>query len=474
MEQGNDKLELVYGLEDKPSPMESAYAAMQHLLAIIVGIITPTLVIGGVLGLGERIPYLISMSLIVSGVATFIQAKRIGPIGSGLLSVQGTSFAFLGAILTAGFIVKGQGGGPDEILATIFGICFVGAFIEIVLSRFLHVLKGIITPVVTGTVVMLIGLSLVKVGITDMAGGKWLLDNKPQFFGTVGNLGLGVLVLLVVLILNRSKNPMIRMGSIVGGILVGYLVALTMGKVNFGHMSGVEMISIPFPFNYGFDFNWTAFVGVAFIYVFEETSENHIIVISGSNKEVKSNQISDKELSTSDVLISQLEVPTLEIEDLFARAKNSGAYRVLNTAPALKISKNLICETDLLVMNEPELENISERIIDKGNVDSIVQAINELNLTKAQSIVITLGSKGVFVYTNQKGQLIDGHEVEALDTTGSGDCFIGALASHFLQDKDLLDSADFANKAAALSVMKRGASASMPTMQEVVNFHQIT
>ena len=214
--------------------------------------------------------------------------------------------------------------------------------------------------------------------------------------------------------------------------------------------------------------------GVAFIYVFEETSENHIIVISGSNKEVKSNQISDKELITSDVLISQLEVPTLEIEDLFARAKNSGAYRVLNTAPALKISKNLIRETDLLVMNEPELENISERIIDKGNVDSIVQAINELNLTKAQSIVITLGSKGVFVYTNQKGQLIDGHEVEALDTTGSGDCFIGALASHFLQDKDLLDSADFANKAAALSVMKRGASASMPTMQEVVNFHQIT
>ena len=214
--------------------------------------------------------------------------------------------------------------------------------------------------------------------------------------------------------------------------------------------------------------------GVAFIYVFEETSENHIIVISGSNKEVKSNQISDKELSTSDVLISQLEVPTLEIEDLFARAKNSGAYRVLNTAPALKVSKNLIRDTDLLVMNEPELENISERIIDKGNVDSIVQAINELNLTKAQSIVITLGSKGVFVYTNQKGQLIDGHEVEALDTTGSGDCFIGALASHFLQDKDLLDSADFANKAAALSVMKRGASASMPTMQEVVNFHQIT
>ena len=267
MEQGNDKLELVYGVEDKPSPLKSAYAALQHLLAIIVGIITPTLIIGGALGLGERIPYLISMSLIVSGVATFIQTKRIGPIGSGLLSVQGTSFAFLGAILTAGFIVKGQGGGPDEILATIFGISFVGAFIEIVLSRFLHILKGIITPVVTGTVVMLIGLSLVKAGITDMGGGKWLLDNKPEFFGSAQNLGLGVLVLVVVLVLNRSKNPMIRMSSIVGGIMVGYLVAWYMGIVNFGYMTGLPFVNIPIPFNYGFAFNWTAFIGVAFIYV---------------------------------------------------------------------------------------------------------------------------------------------------------------------------------------------------------------
>ena len=143
MEKENDKLELVYGVEDRPSPLESSYAALQHLLAIIVGIITPTLVIGGVLGLGENIPYLISMSLIVSGVATFIQARRVGPVGSGLLSVQGTSFAFLGAILTAGFIVKAQGGGPDEILATIFGVCFVGAFIEMIISRFLHVLKEV-------------------------------------------------------------------------------------------------------------------------------------------------------------------------------------------------------------------------------------------------------------------------------------------------------------------------------------------
>ena len=210
--------------------------------------------------------------------------------------------------------------------------------------------------------------------------------------------------------------------------------------------------------------------GVAFIYVFEQTSENHIIVISGSNKEVKSNQISDKELSTSDVLISQLEVPPSEIEDLFIRAKNSGTYRMLNAAPALEISKNLIRETDLLVMNESELENLSERSVDNENINSIAEAIKVLNLKTTQSIAVTLGSKGVYVYTNQKGDFIDGHKIEAVDTTGSGDCFIGALATHYLKSNDLLDSVNFANKAAALSVTKRGASASMPTLEEVVNF----
>ncbi len=110
-----DVFDLIYKLDDNPPVKEAMFAALQHLLAIIVGIITPTLIIGGVLGLGSEIPYLISMALIVSGVATFIQVKRIGPVGSGILSIQGTSFAFLGAILTAGFMVKKQGGGPNFV-----------------------------------------------------------------------------------------------------------------------------------------------------------------------------------------------------------------------------------------------------------------------------------------------------------------------------------------------------------------------
>jgi len=114
--------EIVYGLEDRPPVGESLFAAVQHFLAIIVGIMTPPLIIGNALGFpGETTAYLISMSLFVSGFATFIQCKRFGPVGSGLLSIQGTSFAFLGTIIAIGFDLKGKGLDDNAVLATIFG-----------------------------------------------------------------------------------------------------------------------------------------------------------------------------------------------------------------------------------------------------------------------------------------------------------------------------------------------------------------
>ena len=117
--------DLLYGLHDRPAPAKAFLGAVQHVLAAFVGVITPSLIIGGALGLGENIPYLISMALMVSGVATFIQTRKIGPIGSGLMALQGTSFGFLAAVLAAGFVVKNRGGSPDEILSVIFGVTFL-------------------------------------------------------------------------------------------------------------------------------------------------------------------------------------------------------------------------------------------------------------------------------------------------------------------------------------------------------------
>ena len=260
--------ELIYKLDDNPGAKASFFAALQHVLASFIGIITPTLIIGGVLGLGSEIPYLISMALMVSGVGTIIQARKPMGVGTGMICVQGTSFAFLSSILAAGFIAKANGGGPDEILAMIFGVCMLGAFIEIALSQVLSKLKRIITPIVTGTVITIIGISLIKVGFTDLAGGKWLMDNKPEFFASFENLALGFIVMIVIVLANKSSNQWVRLSSIIIGMIVGMIAAMILGKVNFSSIAQVEsVISIPIPFKYGFDFNLTAFIPVALIYL---------------------------------------------------------------------------------------------------------------------------------------------------------------------------------------------------------------
>jgi len=197
--------------------------------------------------------------------------------------------------------------------------------------------------------------------------------------------------------------------------------------------------------------------GVAFINVFEDIVENQIIVVSGANAFVESQQVSKESLNHIDILLSQLEVPSEQIEDLFIRAT---------------ISEELIKNTDLLVMNETELETLSGETLESRNIDSIISSIKGLSLKNHQSIIITLGSQGVYVCQDQKGELINGHEVHAIDTTGSGDCFIGALASNYLETENLYEAALFGNKAAALSTTKKGASLSMPTQDEVENWFQ--
>ncbi|MEG3755054.1 nucleobase:cation symporter-2 family protein [Psychromonas arctica] len=264
----SENSELIYKLDDNPSNKESFFAAIQHVLASFIGIITPTLIIGGVLGLGDEIPYLISMALMVSGVGTIIQAKRPMGIGAGMICVQGTSFAFLSSVLAAGFIAKANGGGPDQILSLIFGVCVLGAFVEIAVSQFLDKLKRVITPVVTGTVITVIGISLIKVGFTDLAGGQWLLTNKPELFASFDNLFLGGLVMVAIIVAHKYGNQWVRLSSIIIGMLIGMIAAVLMGKVNFSAINQVEsIISLPVPFKYGFSFDIAAFIPIALIYL---------------------------------------------------------------------------------------------------------------------------------------------------------------------------------------------------------------
>mgnify|MGYP003324332015 FL=1 len=254
--------ELVYELEDKPPFFESLLAAIQHLLASFVAIITPTLVIGGILGLETEIPYLISMALIASGLGTFIQAYQPLGIGAGMLCVQGTSFTFLGAILSAGFLAKNAGGGPNEIMALIVTICFFGSFVQIGLSQILPRLKRVITPLVTGIVITTIGISLIKIGMTDLAGGL-----SAENFGDTDNLILGLFVIVVIIAMNNISNDWIRLSSIVIGLIAGILAALLMNKLSIAYFTMSSAIAVPMPLKYGFDFELLLFIPLAFLFV---------------------------------------------------------------------------------------------------------------------------------------------------------------------------------------------------------------
>jgi xanthine permease XanP len=258
--------ELIYGLNDQPPVAEVIFVAFQHVLAAFVGIITPPIIICNTLGLDAvNTSYIISMSLFASGLCTFIQCRKIGPVGSGLLSLQGTSFAFLGPILGVGTTALAAGRSPQEALALIFGVCFLGSSVEIILSRFLHLMDKIITPVVSGTVVMIIGLGLIKTGIISLGGGTVAQQNGT--FGSPQNLALGGLVLAIVVLLTLSKNRFLRMGAIAIGLIVGYIISLFLGIVNFSALSQLPIIRLPIPFRYGMSFELGAFLPFILLYI---------------------------------------------------------------------------------------------------------------------------------------------------------------------------------------------------------------
>ncbi|WP_020683335.1 uracil-xanthine permease family protein [Marinobacterium rhizophilum] len=312
--------DLLYPLDATPGFTQSTFAAIAHVLASFVGIITPTLIIGGVLGLGEHIPYLISMALVVSGAGTLIQAWRPLGIGSGMICVQGTSFAFLSSVLAAGFIAKSKGGGPEEILSLILGVCFFGAFVEIVLSQFLHKLKRIITPLVTGIVITIIGISLIRVGMTDLAGGV----NAPDF-GSPANLALGGFVLLCIIVLNFSSNPWLRLSSIIIGLLIGFEIAIFMGTVSFANLATLPLMSLPMPLRYGFSFDWSAFAPIAVIY---------LITAIESTGDLTANCIISKQPIRGDGYIKRIRGGVL------ADGLNSMLAALFNTFPNTTFSQN--------------------------------------------------------------------------------------------------------------------------------------
>ncbi len=258
--------DLVYALNDKPKPLVAFFAAFQHLLAILVPIVTPGLLICLALGVSkEDTNMILSMSLVISGIATFLQCKKVGPFGAGLLIVQGTSFNFIGPIIGIGSAMVAAGTPVEAVMASIFGVVIAGSFIEMGVSQILPWIKKLITPLVTGIVVLLIGLTLIKEGLISMGGGYQAMADKT--FANTDNLIMSCTVLALIILLNRIRITWVKSSAILIALLVGYILAGFMGHLDFSGLQDAPLVQIPTPMHFGLSFSWSLFIPMAFIYL---------------------------------------------------------------------------------------------------------------------------------------------------------------------------------------------------------------
>lgn len=256
---------MLYGLEDNPPPLAKLLAALQHLLAIFLSIITAPLLICIGMGLEAReTSYMISSALVISGVATYIQVRRFGRVGSGLLSIQGTSFTFIGPLIFAAHSLRDQYS-TDQLLGIIFGCTMVGAVMMMVLSQFLHRLQRVVTPTVTGTTVMMLGLSLIMVTVDNLVFEYQQALAQGAAAWLVPAYAVGVIA--VISLFATRSSPWLRLASISIGLGVGYLVAWWGGQVNFAAMQELPTFFIPRPLQYELGFNLGIFLSLLPIYL---------------------------------------------------------------------------------------------------------------------------------------------------------------------------------------------------------------
>jgi ribokinase len=221
----------------------------------------------------------------------------------------------------------------------------------------------------------------------------------------------------------------------------------------------------------GVDLSWMretdgAHTGTAIITLAD--ADNTIVVVPGANGLVTPEDVSAAPLAKGDVAVSQFEIPLPAISAFFERARASGAITILNPAPARACDAGLLDLVDVLVLNETELGLLAKTELREGDdVACFVQAALALQVRHEQIICVTLGKRGVVALVGGETIIVPGRRVTAVDTTGAGDCFVGAFAAQLSRGATIHDALAYATAAASISVQRMGAAPSMPTAAEV-------
>jgi ribokinase len=200
------------------------------------------------------------------------------------------------------------------------------------------------------------------------------------------------------------------------------------------------------------------------IIVVSDSAENTIVVVPGANASLAPNDVTSVPLTKGDILVSQFEIPMETIEAFFKAGRLRGTTNILNPAPAKLVSSELLNLSDIIVLNETELQLLTGEDV---SLENAFERARKLKAFPEQIIIATLGKDGVAAVAGDRNIRVLGLKVKAVDTTGAGDCFVGALACKLACGSTLDKAITFANKAAAISVQRFGAGPSMPTVTDI-------
>ncbi|HAD28672.1 MAG TPA: uracil permease [Rhodobacteraceae bacterium] len=270
---------------------------IQHVLAMFVSNVTPAIIVCGAAGIGfgsdqgalgfPDMTYMIQMSMLFAGIATLIQSMGMGPIGAKLPIVQGTSFAFLPVMIPA---VAGLGAAGLSGLMT--GV-LIGGIFHMILGTFIGKIRFALPPLITGLIVLMIGLSLMKVGIQYAAGGVPNMG-KP-IYGSWDMWFPALVVIAVTLGLKFFTKGLMSVAAVLIGIIIGYIVAYFMGQVSFGNVGKAALFQVPMPFKWGFEFNLAIVIGMCFMAVISAIET--VGDVSGITKGGAGREATDEEIT---------------------------------------------------------------------------------------------------------------------------------------------------------------------------------
>ena len=258
--------------------------------------VTPAIIIAGVAGFGFGAPgadipaliYLIQMAMLFAGVATLIQTIGIGPVGARLPIVQGTSFAFLPVMIPAMI-----GAGTAGLAGLMTGV-LIGGLFHAFLGLFVGRIRFALPPLVTGLIVLMIGLLLIKVGIQYAAGGAGDFNMSKPSWGGASNWFQAGVVIFVTLGLKFFTRGLLSVAAVLIGLIAGYVVAYLMGDVSMGGVGRAGWFELPSPFKFGFELNWAIIIGMclmAFISAIETVGDVSGITKGGAGREATDEEV---------------------------------------------------------------------------------------------------------------------------------------------------------------------------------------